>query len=246
MQPTTTSQTGGPAHLVNRVTNVACLPVACQPVGDQARAPQSRDVKQPTFKLTGVLILLGMSATACGASASNASGSPPSATPTISTSPPTTSSPSPDPTEGWLSFSSTVGRLSFRYDPTWKLTECAPGDSPLIVLGQNACREIEPSFSVDSTVASQIPAAPDLRCDPGQPSATSSSVTVDGVMGTKESIDYTATAYNDCRHPIEDAVVYSFYTGGRAYTVTYLYLPSEGADQTGEVDQLVQTLKFSA
>jgi hypothetical protein len=42
------------------------------------------------------------------------------------------------------------------------------------------------------------------------------------------------------------AVVYSFYTVGRAYTVTYLYIPSEGADQASNVDEMVQTLRFTA
>lgn len=74
----------------------------------------------------------------------------------------------------------------------------------------------------------------------------STSTTVDGVSGTKEYIDYTAAAYNDCRHPIMHAVVYSFSTGGRTYTVEYLYIPSDGPDQTSKVERLVQTLKFSA
>jgi hypothetical protein len=39
---------------------------------------------------------------------------------------------------------------------------------------------------------------------------------------------------------------YSFYAGGRAYEITYLYIPSEGPDKTSEVDQMVQTLRFSA
>jgi hypothetical protein len=73
-----------------------------------------------------------------------------------------------------------------------------------------------------------------------------SNVVVDGVTGTREFIDYTASAYKDCRHPIEHALVYSFYTGGRAYEITYLYIPSEGPDKTSEVDQMVQTLTFSA
>jgi hypothetical protein len=74
----------------------------------------------------------------------------------------------------------------------------------------------------------------------------SSSVTVDGVTGTKEYIDYTSAAYNNCDHPVMHRVVYAFYTRGRAYTVTYLYIPSEGADQANKVDEMVQTLRFTA
>jgi hypothetical protein len=70
-------------------------------------------------------------------------------------------------------------------------------------------------------------------------------MTVDGV-GTKVYIDYPEGAYKNCRLPILHAVVYSFYTGGRTYTVTYLYIPSEGADQTSKVDRMVQSLRYSA
>lgn len=69
---------------------------------------------------------------------------------------------------------------------------------------------------------------------------------VDGVTGTREYIDYSASAYQDCRHPVEHALDYSFYTGGRAYDITYLYISSEGPDKTSAVDQMVQTLTFSA
>ena len=69
---------------------------------------------------------------------------------------------------------------------------------------------------------------------------------VDGVTGTREYIDYSASAYLDCRHPVEHALDYSFYTGGRAYDITYLYISSEGPDKTSAVDQMVQTLTFSA
>jgi hypothetical protein len=74
----------------------------------------------------------------------------------------------------------------------------------------------------------------------------SSSITADGVTGTKEYIDYTSPAYNNCDHPVMHRVVYSFYTGARAYTVTYLYIPSEGADQAIKVGEMVQTLRFAA
>ena len=74
----------------------------------------------------------------------------------------------------------------------------------------------------------------------------SSSVVVDGVTGTREYIDYSASTYQNCRHPVEHALDYSFYTGGRAYEITYLYIPSEGPDKASAVDQMVQTLKFSA
>jgi hypothetical protein len=71
-------------------------------------------------------------------------------------------------------------------------------------------------------------------------------VVVDGVTGTREYIDYAASAYQDCRHPVEHALDYSFYTGGRAYDIRYLYVPSDGPDKTNSVDQMVQTLTFSA
>jgi hypothetical protein len=69
---------------------------------------------------------------------------------------------------------------------------------------------------------------------------------VDAVTGTREYIDYSASAYKDCRQPVEHALDYSFYTGGRAYNVRYLYIPGEGPDKTSAVDQMVQTLTFSA
>ncbi|MGA8635929.1 MAG: hypothetical protein WB805_13865 [Candidatus Dormiibacterota bacterium] len=69
---------------------------------------------------------------------------------------------------------------------------------------------------------------------------------IDGVTGVRVYLDYTAAAYDNCRHPIVDAVVYSFYTHGRAYTVTYLFIPSDGADQSTAVDQMVHTLTFTA
>jgi hypothetical protein len=201
------------------------------------------------FVRTGILAVLGAGVAACGTSTTTPSGSSAAATPTVSPSTSATASPTaatPDPTTGWLSFSSASGKLSFRYDPTWRPVECPPDDSPLIVLGRNTCGQIEPSFGIDSVPSAQAPAAADLRCDPSQPPAISSSMTVEGVTGTKESIDYTAAAYNNCRHPIMRAVTYLFYTGGRAYTIEYLYIPSEGVDQTSNVDQMVQTLRFSA
>jgi hypothetical protein len=74
----------------------------------------------------------------------------------------------------------------------------------------------------------------------------STSTIVDGVTGIKKYIDYTSAAYNNCRLPILHAVVYSFYTDGQAYTVTYLDIPSEGADQMSKVDEMVPTLRFTA
>jgi hypothetical protein len=49
-----------------------------------------------------------------------------------------------------------------------------------------------------------------------------------------------------CRLPIVHAVVDSFDTRGRAYAVTHMYIPSEGADPTSNVDEMVQTLRFTA
>jgi hypothetical protein len=198
-----------------------------------------------TFIRMEVLFLLGLGGVACGASAAVPAGSSASASPMITSSTSATAS-TPDPMAGWLTFSSAAGKLSFRYDPTWKPTECAASDSPLIVLGHNVCGQVEPSFGIDSTPSAQAPAVADLGCDPSQPRPTPSSTTADGVTGTKISIDYTASAYKNCRLPIVHAVVYSFYTRGRAYTVTYLYIPSEGADQTSKVDRMVQSLRFSA
>jgi hypothetical protein len=183
-------------------------------------------------------------------SATTASGSSASATPVVSTSISAAVSPSasstPDATAGWLTFVSASGKLSFRYDPTWKPSECPSGDSPLIGFAPNVCGQTEPSFGVDSTPSAQPPTAADLRCDASQPPATSSSVVVDGVTGTREFIDYSAPAYMDCRHPIERALHYSFYTGGRAYDIMHLYIPSEGPDKTSAVDLMAQTLTFSA
>jgi hypothetical protein len=152
----------------------------------------------------------------------------------------------PDPTEGWLSFHSTAGKLSFLYDPIWKPVQCPADDSPLIVLGRNICGQIEPSFEIDSVPSAQAPPAPELRCETTQPPAVSSSVTVDGVTGIREYIDLTKAAYGNCRYPIMHALAYLFYTAGRAYTLMYLYIPSEGADQTSNVDRMIQTLTFSA
>lgn len=190
---------------------------------------------------TGVLLLLLTTVAACSSTVATGSGPSHSATPAVSSSTST-----PDSTAGWPTFSSALGELSFRYDPTWTPKQCPPNDSPLIVLGHNICGQIEPSFAIDSAPSAQAPAAADLRCDPSQPGAMSSSTTVDGVTGTKDYIDYTSAAYNNCRLPIVHAVVYSFYTRGREYTVTYLYIPSEGTDQTSKVDEMVQTLRFTA
>ena len=198
---------------------------------------------------TGIAFIVLAGVAACGASDTPALNASPSVPPRASTSTSATASaisPTPTPPPGWPSFTSASGKLSFRYDPKWKPAECAPNDSPLIVLGHNMCGQIEPSFGVDSVPSAQAPAMVDLRCDPNQPPAASSSTTVDGVTGIREYIDYTAAAYNNCRLPIMHALVYSFQTGGRTYTVNYLYIPSEGADQTSGVDQMVQTLRFSA
>ena len=73
-----------------------------------------------------------------------------------------------------------------------------------------------------------------------------STITVDGVTGMREYVDYTTAAYGNCRHPIMRALAYLFYTGGRAYSVMYLYIPSAGADLTNKVDQMVRTLTFSS
>lgn len=216
-----------------------------------------------TFVRAVLLLLVGVGVAACSASTPTAPGSSVSTDPltasstsapasTIAVVSPSTSgsasriTPTPDPTSGWPTFRSAAGKLSFRYEPAWKPVECAPNDSPLIVLGHNGCGQIEPSFGVDSRPSSRAPAIPDLRCDPSQPRASASSVKVDGVTGVRVYLDYTAAAYDYCRHPIEQAVVYSFYTHGRAYTVTYLYIPSEGADQMTAVDQMVHTLSFTA
>lgn len=197
---------------------------------------------------TGMLLLIVAGVAACSPSAT--AGTPSgSGTPSASASTSATASPipaTPNPTEGWLSFHSTAGELSFRYDPTWKPVQCPPSDSPLIVLGNNVCGQIEPSFCIDSVRSARAPAATDLRCEPSQPRAVSSSTTVDGVTGTREYIDYTTAAYHNCRLPVMHALAYMFYTAGRAYTITYLDIPSEGADQTSDVDRMVQTLTFSA
>jgi hypothetical protein len=197
----------------------------------------------------GLLIGAGVAACATGSTTpkpttSTASGSPvvsASTSPAVSPIPAT-----PDPIEGWLSFHSTAGQLSFRYDPTWRPVQCPPVDSPLIVLGHNVCGQIEPSFEIDSVHSVRALPAPDMRCDPSQPPAVSSIATVDGVTGTREYIDYTEAAYQNCRLPIMHAVAYAFYTSGREYTIMYLYIPSEGADQTTSIDRMVQTLTFSA
>jgi hypothetical protein len=216
-----------------------------------------------TFVRAALLFLVGAGLAACGASPPTVPGSSVSTHPltssstsalasTIAVVSPSSSgnasriTPTPDPTSGWPTFRSAAGKLSFRYEPAWKPVECAPNDSPLIVLGHNTCGQIEPSFAVDSIPSSRAPTIPDLRCDASQPRASASSVKVDGVTGVRVYLDYTAAAYDDCRHPIEHAVVYSFYTHGRAYTVTYLYVPSEGADQMTAVDRMVHTLTFTA
>jgi hypothetical protein len=198
------------------------------------------------------MLLFPLGIVACSPSQTNGT-PPPSATGNTTASPSTlgTATPSPipatpNPTDGWLSFHSTAGKLSFRYDPTWRPVQCPPSDSPLIVLGQNVCGQIEPTFEIDSVSSTQAPKAPDLRCDASQPPASSSSITIDGVTGTREYIDYTTPAYRDCRQPITHAVAYTFYTARRAYTIMYLYIPSGGADQTTNVDRMVQTLTFSA
>jgi hypothetical protein len=198
------------------------------------------------------MLLLPLGIVACSPSLTSDAPSP-SATANATASPSTlaTATPSPipatpDPTKGWLTFHSTAGELSFRYDPAWKPVQCPPSDSPLIVLGQNVCGQIEPTFEVDSVASHQAPPAADLRCDPSQPPAPSSSVSVDGVTGTREYVDYTTSAYDNCRHPITRALAYTFYTAGRVYTIMYLYVPSGGADQTTDVDRMVQTLTFSA
>ena len=196
-----------------------------------------------------VLLIVGAAMAGCDASTTTPHGASVSASPAVSASSSATSSPTasaPDPTQTWLTVHSAAGRLSFRYDPAWKPVECPPSDSPLIVLGANVCGQIEPSFEIDSVRSAQAPPAPDMRCDPSQPQAVSSSTTVDGVTGTREFIDFTTPAYDDCRHPIMHALAYAFYTTGRAYTIMYLYIPSEGADQTSNVDRMVQTLTLSA
>ena len=114
------------------------------------------------------------------------------------------------------------------------------------MLSDNVCGQIEPSFYVDSVRAAQAPKAADLRCDSNQPPAMTSAITVDGVTGTREYLDYTAAAYDSCRHPVMHAVAYLFYTAGRAYSVMYLYIPSAGPDQTSKIDQMVRTLTFTA
>jgi hypothetical protein len=209
----------------------------------------TRNTGARAFGRMRVLFLLGATVAACDSSPATGSGPSHSATPVVSSSTSATASPiasTPDSTTGWPTFSSASGKLSFRYEPTWKPNQCAPNDSPLIVLGYNICGQIEPSFGIDSAPSAHAPAAADLRCNSSQPAATSSSTIVDGVTGTKEYIDYTSAAYNSCRFPIMHAVVYSFYTRGRAYTLTYLYIPSEGADQTSNVDEMVQALRFTA
>jgi hypothetical protein len=205
---------------------------------------------------TGMLLLLVAGLAACSPTPATRTPSPsapgaPSSTSTTSTTPTPVATTSPIPaapgtTDGWLSFHSTAGKLSFLYDPTWTPVQCPPDDSPLIVLGLNICGQIEPTFAIDSVQSAQAPPAPDLRCDGSQPRAVSSRATVDGVTGIREYIDHTTAAYDNCRHPVMHALAYFFYTVGRAYTITYLYIPSDGADQTSNVDRMVQTLTFSA
>ena len=208
-----------------------------------------RTARGRAFVRTGMLLLLGAAVAGCGTSAGTTAGSSASATPAVSASTSATVSPSasitPVPTAGWLRFSSASGQLSFLYDPTWTPAECPAHASPLIVFAPSTCGHIEPSLGIDSTPSAQPLTAPDLRCDPSQPPATLSSAVVDGVTGTREYIDYSVSAYQDCRHPVEHALDYSFYTSGRAYHLTYLYIPSEGPDRTRAVDEMVQTLRFS-
>jgi hypothetical protein len=193
------------------------------------------------FARSGAVALLAVGGAACAANTTGSSAI--SESPSGATSPMT--SPTPTSTDGWLTFSSVSGQLSFRYDPAWKPTECPSNDSPLIDFAPNVCGQIEPSLWIDSTPTSKA-TDDDLRCDPTQPPAPSSSVTVDGVAGIREYVDYSASAYQNCRSPIEHALAYRFSTRGRAYTVMYLYIPREGVDKTSEVDEMVQTLRFSA
>jgi hypothetical protein len=194
-----------------------------------------------------ILIGLGAAASACGSNSPTPSPSTPTEAPMpLVATPRSSTAQTPDVPSGWLRFESDTGNLSFLYDPIWKPTECAPDESPLIVLGDNVCGQIEPSFYVDSVPAAQAPAPPDLRCDSSQPLAGHSEITVDGVSGTREYVDYTTAAYGNCRHPIMHALAYTFFTAGRAYSVMYLYIPSAGPDQSSEVDEMVRTLTFSS
>ena len=146
----------------------------------------------------------------------------------------------------WVTFTSASLHLSFKYDPAWHLTTCPAKDSPAIVFTFNRCGQNEPSFGINSVASTSRPAPPVANgCDTSFPATPVTSVTVDGVTGQRSYGDLTKPPYNDCDQPVHARLAYVFWTNGRAYTVSYLYIPAQGANLTAKVDTMVSTFVFA-
>jgi hypothetical protein len=136
--------------------------------------------------------------------------------------------------------------------PSWGAFGCEiPQSAPYALLGPELMGVSSPCGHdefVPTLLVIEYPTATPQGQQPGEyvgDIGGSTSVTVDGVLGTRQTATVTVdTGLNPAKGALQ--VVYRFTTAGRTYVATYTREPGE-PDLTTEVDNLVEgTFRFSA
>jgi hypothetical protein len=153
-----------------------------------------------------------------------------------------------DPTAAWTRYSDAVDHFSLRYPPTWQQRTCPGSDHTALFLAPttDALAICNSGFVGQMSVAA-VPGDQRSGYQVDGTDAVSTLVTIDGVTGTHEWANATAT---DLGPPVGTHVVaYLFYTGGMTYRLSYAQAPT-GATSTDVLADFelmaTHTFRFSA
>lgn len=169
----------------------------------------------------------------------------------------------PDPTAGWKSFTSTSGKFSLKYPPTWVQPVhqdlCTPSIlQNSIYLGPTADTVLHCAssyfgmigvVSVDGDKSSQYVLGGNYAGSAIGSTYNSSSVQdvkADGVSGKRFSGTVKTSPDGPGSMPVgTKAVLYVFVTNGRTYMAFYTQQPTGNPDVLADFDTMIQkTLKF--
>lgn len=156
----------------------------------------------------------------------------------------------PDPAADWITYTNTDGKFSFKHPKSWVFAErpeaCAKG---LVLFAANKAA-LGACASEGAGQMAVYSASGDIRStyklSSGYTDVTETTVTADGVSGTKQ----VGTAQDQGEGPGTipngtKVVHYTFYTNGRTYEATYTQRPTY-PDALGDFDYLVtKTLSFN-
>ncbi len=156
-----------------------------------------------------------------------------------------------DPTADWTAYSSKSGVYSLKYPKSWVTATnpelCSEGTLLLGANSKSVGKCASEGFGQISVTSSAGDYSSTSTFSGGYASVTKSSVTVDGVLGVKES--GVASGQDAALGSLADGVKvveYTFYTKGRTYNVTYTQDPTY-PDVLSDFDLMVtKTLKFQA